>query len=115
LVPSMSLRSVAELRLGPLLRPVHRGRWPNRSALDHAGWLLAAADFAVLGDDRVPFAVPLPDAETVTRVVADLPAAGIWPPNLPQDVLDDVTAGLTRWAGPGRALPLPLRRLVARR
>ena len=93
---------------------MHRG-WRNRSALDRAGWLLAAADFAVLGDDRVTFTLPLPDADAALDLVDALPRAGLWPPDLPPEVLRRVTAGLARRAGPGRVLPLPLRRLVARR
>lgn len=115
MVPSASLRSIPELQLAGLLRPVRRGAWPNRSGLDGAGWLLAAADFAVLGDDRVPFALPLPDAETAVHTVADLPAAGIWPPDLPSTVRAHLAAELARRAGPGRVLPIPLRRLTARR
>jgi SAM-dependent methyltransferase len=114
-VPSASTRSLTELRTAPLLAAVHRGGWTNRSALDRAGWLLAAADFAVLGDDRCAFALPLPDAAAAQALVADLPRAGWWPPDLPADVRERVAAGLARRAGPGRVLPVPLRRLVARR
>lgn len=114
-VPSASLRSLAELRTAATLAPVHRSGWTNRSALDQAGWLLAAADFAVLGDDRGAFTLPLPDAAAAHALVADLPRAGWWPPGLPADVRDRVAAGLARHAGPGRVLPVPLRRLVARR
>jgi SAM-dependent methyltransferase len=110
-VPSASPRSLAELRTAG----VHRSGWTNRSALDRAGWLLAAADFAVLGDDRRAFTLPLPDAATAHALVADLPRAGWWPPELPDDVRERVAAGLVRRAGPGRVLPVPLRRLVARR
>jgi SAM-dependent methyltransferase len=114
-VPSASTRSLTELRTAPLLAAVHRAGWANRSALDRAGWLLAAADFAVLGDDRGAFALPLPDAATAQALVADLPRTGWWPPDLPADVRQRVAAGLARRAGPGRVLPVPLRRLVARR
>ena len=93
---------------------MHR-HWPNRSALDRAGWLLAAADFAVLGDDRVGYSLPLPDADAARDLVEALPRAGIWPPDLPDAVRARAFAGLTRVAGPGRVLPVPLRRLVARR
>ncbi len=113
-VPSAQARSRTELRLAPLLAPVHRS-WPHRSGLDRAGWLLAAADFAVLGDDRVSFALPIPDARTARDLVDELPRAAIWPPDLPAPVRERVAAGLARRAGPGRVLPLPLRRLVARR
>jgi SAM-dependent methyltransferase len=114
-VPSASLRSPAELRIAPLLAAVHRGGWTNRSALDQAGWLLAAADFAVLGDDRGAFTLPLPDAAAAHALVSDLSRAGWWPPDLPADVRERVAAGLARRAGPSRVLPVPLRRLVARR
>jgi SAM-dependent methyltransferase len=110
-VPSASPRSLTELRTAP----VHRTGWTNRSALDQAGWLLAAADFAVLGDDRGAFTLPLPDAATARALVSDLSRAGWWPPDLAVDVRERVASGLARRAGPGRVLPVPLRRLVARR
>lgn len=113
-VPSAVSRSTGELRLAPLLSPVHRA-WRHRSALDRASWLLAAADFAVLDDDRVPFALPVPDAAAAHDVVTRLPQAGVWPPDLPVPVRDRVETGLARRAGPNRVLPIPLRRLVARR
>lgn len=114
LVPSALPHSVAELRLAPVLAPVHRA-WRHRSALDRAGWLLAAADFAVLGDDRVAFSLPMPDAAAARDLVAALPRAGLWPPDLSVAVRTQVEAGLARRARPGRVLSLPLRRLVARR
>ncbi|GAA3225084.1 hypothetical protein GCM10017691_13660 [Pseudonocardia petroleophila] len=112
--PSVSTRSVAELRWRGTLRPVHRGPWRHRAALDDAAWLLTAADFAVLADDRVPFALPLPDVDAARRAVDDLPAAGLWP-DLAPDVRTALAAELTHRAGPGARLPVPLRRLVARR
>ncbi|OZM77040.1 class I SAM-dependent methyltransferase [Pseudonocardia sp. MH-G8] len=114
-VPAASPRSIAELRWAPVLAPVHRSGWTNRSALDGAGWLLAAADFALLGDDRVAFTLPLPDAAAARTLVSDLPRAGWWPPQLPAAVASRAEEGLARRAGPGRRLPVPLRRLVARR
>lgn len=112
--PSVAPRSMADLRWRGLLRPAHRGPWRHRAALDDAGWLLAAADFAVLGDDRAPYALPVPDADAAHRAVDLLPAAGLWPE------LDDATRtrlaeGIARRAGPRCRLPVPLRRLVGRR
>jgi SAM-dependent methyltransferase len=92
--------------------PAHRC-WRHRSALDRAGWLLAAADFAVLSDDRRTFTVPLPGAEAALALADALPAAGLWPPELPDDVRARARDRLVRRAGGD--LPLPLRRLVARR
>jgi SAM-dependent methyltransferase len=114
-VPAASPRSFAELRWAPVLGPVHRGGWTNRSALDGAGWLLAAADFAVLGDDRAGFTLPLPDAGAARALVSDLPRAGLWPPQLPDALARRAEEALVRRSGPGRTLPVPLRRLVARR
>lgn len=114
-VPSVSARSLDDLRWRAALRPAHRGPWPHRSALDGAGWLLTAADFAVLGDDRVPFALPLPDRDTAAGTVDDLTTAGIWPPAVDATARSMLTTALTERAGPGRTLPVPLRRLVARR
>lgn len=114
-VPSVSARSVADLRWRSTLRPAHRGPWRHRSALDGAGWLLTAADFAVLGDDRVPFGLPLPDRATAARAVDDLTAAAVWPPDLGADARTALATALADRARPGGTLPVPLRRLVARR
>jgi SAM-dependent methyltransferase len=114
-VPSGGPGSLAELRMAPLLSTVHRAGWTNRSALDNAAWLLAAADFAVLSNDRVTFGLPMPDADAAHALAADLPRARLWPPALPAAVRDRAALTLARRAGPGRTLPVPLRRLVARR
>ena len=111
LVPSAVPRTLAELRAASLLGAVHRGGWTNRSGLDKAGWLLAAADFAVLADDRAAFTLPLPDDAAADALVSALPRAGVWPEPVPPKV----RALLTRLAGPGRVLPVPMRRLIARR
>jgi SAM-dependent methyltransferase len=113
-VPSATPGSLTELAINRAVRPVHTG-WRHRSALDRAGWLLAAADFSVLGDERVPFALPLPDAAAALALAERLPAARLWPPDLAEPVRAEVAARLARRAAPGRVLPVPLRRLVARR
>lgn len=115
LVPSASVRSAAELRGARLLAPVRQVPWTNRSALDHAGWLLQAADFAVLGDDRMSFALPLPGGPEAHRLVAALARSDLWPRNVPDAVLADVAGRLAGAGGTGRVLRVPLRRLVARR
>ncbi|OLT20323.1 hypothetical protein BJF78_35655 [Pseudonocardia sp. CNS-139] len=94
-VPSATPGTLAEVRHAPLLSAVHRRGWANRSALDNAGWLLAAADFAVLSDDRVPFTVPLPDPGAAFALVDDLPRAGLWPPLAPASA----TGRVRRWPG----------------
>lgn len=110
LVPSAAPRTLPELRARSLLSAVHRAGWTNHSALDHAGWLLTAADFAVLSDDRAAFTLPLPDAVAADALASALPQVGMWPATTP-----DTRARLLRLAGPGRVLPVPMRRLVARR
>ncbi len=112
--PSVAVRTLDDLRWRSVLRAAHRGPWLHRSALDDVGWLLTAADFAVLGDDRLPYALPLPDAAAAHRAVDLLPAAGLWP-DLDAGTRARLADDLARRAGPGRRLPVPLRRLVARR
>jgi SAM-dependent methyltransferase len=98
--PSAAVRSPGQLRL----RALHRRGWANRSALDDVGWLLAAADFAVISDDRVAYGVAVP-ADDPDALATELTGGGWWPPG--------AGAGLAAAAG-GR-WPVPLRRLVARR
>ncbi|MEJ3656004.1 class I SAM-dependent methyltransferase [Actinomycetes bacterium KLBMP 9759] len=106
LVPSAAPRSLAELGL---LRRVHRTGWTNRSALDRAGWLLTAEDFALLSDDRELFLYPPgPQYDPVADTMA-LSAAGVWPPS----PAADVPVHLARRVG--QPIPVPMRRIVARR
>jgi SAM-dependent methyltransferase len=105
-VPSGTVRSFAELRTAGVRRALGTG-WPNPAGLDHSGWLLTSADFAVLQDDRALFFLPLPDDAAARSAPAALGAAGLRPPGL---VHPDVATPLI-----GRCLPVALRRLVARR
>jgi hypothetical protein len=92
-----------------------RPRFHHESARDHLHWLVTAADFAVLADERRTFRLPVPDADSAGRVANGLVVDGVWPPDLTTDRLDLARAALLRYAGPGRTLPIPLRLLVARR
>ena len=112
--PSVVRRTPRDLLWSRALHPVRRGPWKHRSALDRAGWLLAAADFAVLTDERRGYSVPLPDAGAAPSVVDALVVAGLWP-GLEHVARARMEQVLARRAGPGRFLPVPLRRLVARR
>jgi hypothetical protein len=87
----------------------------HESARDHLSWLLTAADFAVLADQRRTFWVPIPDPDSAARAVAALLPAGVWPPEVEPDRVRRAVAGLARYAAPGRRLPIPLRLLVGRR
>lgn len=96
------------------LRAEVRRHWRNRSAIDHPDWLAAAADFAVLGDDRLVFTMtgdtgPHPHGAVVDRLCT----AGLHPPELPTDVRGRVAAHHAARAG--RPMRVGLRRLVARR
>jgi SAM-dependent methyltransferase len=107
ITPSAAPRSPAELPL----RAVHRRGWANRTALDGVTWLLAAADFAVLAEQRAAFTLPVHDRATADTLAVQLPAAGLWPPDPPLAARER----LRSVAGPGRRWPVPLRRTVARR
>lgn len=91
------------------LRGRVRAQWRHRSAVDHPDWLLTAADFAVLGDDRVSFRDPGACADASAHVDA-LCAEGLLPPTLPWDLRAELAT--RRAVRDGR---VPLRRLVARR
>jgi hypothetical protein len=117
LVPSRPGHSLAELRSWrPLNRVLAGGAgFRHASATDHLGWLLAAADFALLADQRQIFWMPIPDDPSARALVSGLAVAGIWPPNLTPDQLCRAGDTLARQAGPGRRLPIPLRLVVGRR
>ncbi|MBW0105846.1 hypothetical protein [Pseudonocardia sp. KRD291] len=88
-----------------------RGHWRHRSAIDHPDWLAAAADFAVLGDDRLAFTLDTGDDGPATTVDL-LCASGLYPPSLPAHVRARVAAHL---AGTGAPVRIALRRIVTRR
>jgi SAM-dependent methyltransferase len=102
-------RHAAERALGG--RPTFR----NESARDHLHWLFAAADFAVLTDQRRTFRLPLPDPPAAGRAVDALVDGGFWPRGLDPARLDAARRALADRAGDDRSLPLRLRLLVARR
>jgi len=87
----------------------------HQTARDHLAWLFHAADFAVLTDQRQVFWLPIPDADTAAAAVAGLVPAAVWPPDVEPERLRHAKAELTRLAGDGIRLPIPLRLLVGRR
>jgi SAM-dependent methyltransferase len=117
LVPSRSIRSLTELRIWRPLRRTLAGHpgFRNESACDLLHWLLVAADFAVMVDQRRTFWLPVPDGESAVHVIDGLVESGIWPPDVEPERLGQARQALARFAAPGRALPIPLRLLVARR
>lgn len=94
---------------GRRLRARVRSAWRHRSSVDHPDWLLTAADFAVLGDDRLTFRVPAPIEDAATHVDA-LCAAGLVPSALPPELRQALVDHPALLRG-----QVPLRRLVARR
>lgn len=117
MVPAKPSASLAEVRAWRLLsKTLGQGDgWPSRSARDHLGWVLAAADFAVLGDDRATFWLPLSDGESAGAFVDGLLAGPLWPAGITPERASRAKQLLLRRTGPGRRMPLPLRRMVARR
>lgn len=117
LVPSRPRGSVAELRAWwPLNRALAgQSRFRNESARDRLSWLFAAADFAVLTDQRRIFWWPVPDAVSAERVVTGLVTAGVLPPDVSAERLRLASAALARSARPSRRLPIPLRMVLGRR
>nr|WP_281381976.1 class I SAM-dependent methyltransferase [Nocardiopsis mwathae] len=93
------LRSVGVLRLP----------WPNPQACDRAADVLRAHGFAVVSDERRVFRLDLSTAAAASLLLDSLHL-----PGLGADRLAEAEAALSGWARPGRSLPLPLRRVVAR-
>jgi SAM-dependent methyltransferase len=89
-----------------LRREVGRA-WRHRSAVEHPEWLASSADFAVLADDRLSFRLTDPGAAPADDV-AELCAAGVYPPDLPADTRTELAAHPA-------ARTVRLRRIVARR
>ncbi|MEJ8281222.1 methyltransferase domain-containing protein [Pseudonocardia spirodelae] len=92
---------------GGALRRQVREAWRHRSAVEHPEWLAAAADFAVLADDRLDFA--LEQGGTAAERVAELCAAGVYPPDLPAEARAGLAEHRTATS------TVRLRRVVARR
>jgi SAM-dependent methyltransferase len=86
----------------------------NPAARDHPAWLLTAADFAVLHDQRRVFRLPVPDQEASNAALRTLARLGLLGTATPEDApaLREALAG---HAGPGRSLPVPLRLVMGRR
>jgi SAM-dependent methyltransferase len=93
---------------GRHLRQAVRESWRHRSAVEHPEWLASSADFAVLADDRLSFRLTDGGAEPVADV-AELCAAGVYPPDLPAETRADLAAHRSA------ARTVRLRRIVARR
>ncbi|MEN3583338.1 class I SAM-dependent methyltransferase [Streptomyces sp. ZYX-F-203] len=111
LVPSGSGLSLSGalgwLRVMAALRAV-RQPWPNPGARDGLGGVLSAAGFRVRSDERRVFPLVVESAGAAAVVVDALYLPGSTPRRSRA-----ARRSLGRWAGPGRRLELPLRRVVA--
>ena len=91
---------------GGALRKAVRDAWRHRSAVEHPEWLAAAADFAVLADDRLDFTL---DGVEPSKGADELCAAGVYPPDLPERARAELAAHRSA------VRTVRLRRVVARR
>lgn len=83
--------------------------WPNPQARDGLAKILRAHGWVVESDHREVFRLDLGSAESWGHLVDAL-----YLPGLDEQRIIDAKRTLTRRERPGRALPLPLRRVVAR-
>lgn len=82
--------------------------WPNPGALDGLAGVLRANGFVVDSDERRVFQYPVTGPGEVALLLDSL-----YLPHLTSDRVDVAKTTLAWWARPGRALPIPLRRVVA--
>jgi SAM-dependent methyltransferase len=83
--------------------------WPNPQARDGLAKLLQALGFVVESDQRCVFRREIADP-----IDAALMIDGLYLTGVDTESVDRAKRVLASWAGPGRWLPLPLRRVVAR-
>lgn len=82
--------------------------WPNPQARDGLAKLLQAHGFVVDSDQRCVFRREIADPADAALLVD-----GLYLPSVDSEYVDRAKRVLASWAGPGRWLPLPLRRVVA--
>lgn len=83
--------------------------WPTPNAMDGLCEVMRGAGLVVESDRRRVYWRRVVDAADAELVVDSLYLPGIAPPRIAA-----AKRTLTAWAGPGRRLPFPLRRVVAR-
>ncbi|MGR8009506.1 class I SAM-dependent methyltransferase [Streptomyces hypolithicus] len=85
-----------------------RQPWPNPQARDGLAEVLRQAGFEVRADERCVFTLRVQTPQDVSSLVD-----GLYLPGLTSEHADRAKHRLADWARPGRALPLPLRRVLA--
>lgn len=83
--------------------------WPNPQARDGLPKILRAHGFVVDASQRRVFRREIGDPRAAALLVD-----GLYLPGIAPDRVEAARAALTSWARPGRRLPFPLRRVVAR-
>ncbi|PRW62302.1 class I SAM-dependent methyltransferase [Actinopolyspora mortivallis] len=83
--------------------------WPNPGACDGLGGLLAERGFRVLSSRRRVFGFPVDSAEALGTLLD-----GLYLPDTSPERIAAARESLAAWARPGRRLPIPLRRVLAR-
>lgn len=84
--------------------------WPNPQARDGTAKLLSTHGFQIDSDQRTVFSY-----KVTNPTEAALMINGLYLPDIPDASIAHAKKSLASWAAPGRALPLPLRRVVAHR
>ena len=87
---------------------VARQPWPNPQAKDSVAKVLRQAGFTIRSDERRVFTLVLETSEDAAVLVD-----GLYLPGLRPERADAAKRALIGWAGDGRTLPLPLRRVLA--
>lgn len=84
-------------------------RWPNPHACDRLAGLLSRHGFQIVATERRTFWFPVDTGDSAALLVDSL-----YLPGISADRLASAKQKLGSWARPGRRLPLPLRRVIAR-
>ncbi|WP_019810814.1 class I SAM-dependent methyltransferase [Saccharomonospora halophila] len=85
-------------------------RWPNPRACDGLADVLSRHGFAVVSSEHRTFPFPLDSSDSAALLVDSL-----YVPGISMDRVAAAKRALGSRARPGRSLPVPLRRVVARR
>ncbi|WP_435111964.1 class I SAM-dependent methyltransferase [Nocardiopsis synnemataformans] len=121
LEPDGVMTALVPARLGPTVRGLaawirvlaalrtRRLDWPNPQACDGTARLLRARGWTVLSEDRRVLTLRMEEPEHTSLLVR-----GLYLPRTGEKRLRAAERTLAAWARPGRFVPLPLLRVVAR-
>jgi SAM-dependent methyltransferase len=83
--------------------------WPNPQACERAAELLRSRGWTILSNERRVLRLPMSTPDHTSLLVRSL-----YLPGTGTERLEAAERALAAWARPGRVLPLPLRRVIAR-